>query len=430
MIHRRRDFLSRSAAAGALPLLSGLAFPAFAQFRVEVSGVGATQVPIAIAHFRDEDKINVALSAIVRADLERSGLFRGADVTDVVDETARPTFTDWRGRSADALVGGSVTRLADGRYDVRFKLWDVVKGVELGGQSNAVAQGDLRLAAHRISDYVYEKLTGDKGVFSTRVAYVTKAGKLYTLRIADADGESGQVALTSPEPIISPAWAPDGHELGYVSFESQKAVIWVQDVLTGKRRMVANFRGSNSAPAFSPDGSSLAATLSRDGNSQLYLLNRDGSNARRLTTSSGIDTEPAFAPDGRSVYFTSDRGGGPQIYRVPVGGGNAERVTFSGSYNISPAVSPDGRTLAYINRSGNGFRVMVMDLSGGDPQAITDTTDDEGPSFAPNGRLLIYATRAQGHDVLMTTTLDGKIKARLVSTLADVREPAWGPFSR
>ena len=408
-----------------------LALPvAQAQFRVEMSGVGASQVPIAIARFRDEDRYGQALSAIVRADLERSGLFRGVDAPEVIDEMAAPAMAQWRARAADALVVGSVARLADGRFDVRFKLWDVVKGVELGGQSTLVAQADLRLAAHRIADYVHEKLTGQKGVFSTRIAYVTRAGRNFTLRIADADGEGGQVALNSAEPIISPAWSPDGRELAYVSFESQKAVVYVQDVVSGKRRVVANFKGSNSAPAWSPDGQTLAVTLSRDGGSQLYLIGRNGDNVRRLTQSMGIDTEPAFSPDGQFVYFVSDRGGSPQIYRTSVSGGGAERITFAGSYNISPAVSSDGRTLAYIARQGNAFRLYTQGLSGGAPQLLSDTSDDESPSFAPNGRLIIYASRAQGRDVLMTTTLDGKIRARLVSTNADVREPVWGPFGR
>jgi TolB protein len=422
----RRTFLASSSA--------GLALPALAQFRVEISGVGATQLPIAIARFRGEEALgNAALSPIVRADLERSGLFRGVDAPQVLDETAQPAYADWRSRNVDALVGGSVGKLADGRYDVRFKLWDVVKGADLGGQSNAVAPADLRLAAHRIADWVYEKLTGDKGVFSTRIAYVTKAGSRYTLRVADADGENAQVALNSPEPIISPAWSPDGKQLAYVSFESQKAVVWAQEVASGKRRQIANFRGSNSAPAWSPDGKGIAATLTRDGNSQLYLLGAGGGEPRRLTSSAAIDTEPVFTRDGRTIYFVSDRGGGPQIYRMPAAGGAVERVSFAGNYNISPDVSPDGRLLAYVNRSnGNTFRVMVLDLAsaGAEPQAITDTSDDESPSFAPNGRLLIYATQSQGRDVLMTSTVDGKIKARLVSTLADVREPAWGPYGR
>jgi len=421
----RRTFTAASAGLA-------LAGSALAQFRVEIAGVGATQVPIAVAKFRDEDKTTQALSAIIRADLERAGVFRGIDTNAAIDETAQPVMADWRARSADALVAGSVTRLADGRYDVRFKLWDIVKGQELGGQSNAVQPADLRLAAHRIADYVYEKLTGDKGVFSTRIAYVTRTGTRYALRVADADGEGGQVALNSPEPIISPAWSPNGQELAYVSFELQKAVVYVQDVASGKRRVIANFRGSNSAPAWAPDGQSLAVTLSRDGISQLYTMGRNGESPRRLTTSQSIDTEPVYTPDGRTIFFVSDRGGGPQVYRTPASGGGVERVTFTGNYNISPALSPDGRYLAYISRQGNAFKLYLMDLGtpGATPIALTDTSDDESPSFAPNGRLIIYASRAQGRDVLMTTTLDGKIKAKLVSTAADVREPMWGPYGR
>jgi len=415
-----------------MPALLGVVGVARAQFRVEISGVGATQLPIAVTRFRDEDKAPQPVASIIRADLERSGLFKPSEAEGTaLDETSRPVMTDWRGRNVDALAAGSVQRLADGRFDVRFKLWDVVKGAEIGGQASAVDPADLRLAAHRIADYIYEKLTGDKGVFSTRIAYVTKGGGRFTLRVADADGEGGQVALNSPDPIISPAWSPDGRELAYVSFESQKAVVYAQEALTGKRRVIANFRGSNSAPAWSPDGQTIAATLSREAGSQLYLMGRTGDNVRRLTTSSAIDTEPVFAPDGKTVYFVSDRGGGPQIYRIGTGGGNVERVTFVGSYNISPAISPDGKTLAYVTRQGNNFRLTTQDLAAGaQPVGLTDTNDDESPSFAPNGKLIIYATRAGGRDVLMTTTLDGKIKARLVSTTADVREPTWGPYGR
>lgn len=414
-------------------LAAFITLPAWAQFRVEISGVGATQLPVAIARFRDEDKAgpNAPISAIIRADLERSGQFRNLDVSAALDETSQPSMTEWRGRGADALLAGSVSRLADGRWDIRYKLWDVVKGRDLGGQSLAVVTADLRLAAHRIADAVYERLTGDKGVFATRIAYVTRAANRFTLRITDADGEGGQVALTSVEPIISPAWSPDGRELAYVSFEQQKAVVWVQDVASGQRRAVANFRGSNSAPAWSPDGRQLVLSLSRDGGTQLFSMGRDGSGLKRLTQSSAIDTEAAFAPDGRSVYFVSDRGGGPQVYRMAAAGGNADRVTFAGSYNISPAISPDGRTMAYISRLGGGnFRLHAMDLADGNVRALTDTNDDESPSFAPNGKLIIYASRAQGRDVLMTSTLDGRIKTRLLSSGLDVREPVWGPFNR
>jgi len=412
--------------------LGAAALPALAQFRVEVTGVGLTQLPIAVAPFRGEAAAPQKVAAIIQADLERSGQFRGIDAAGaVLDESTRPDVTPWRQKGADSLATGSVTRLADGRYDVRFRLWDVVKGQDLGGQSYAVAAGELRLAAHRIADFIYEKLTGEKGIFSTRIAYVTKAGNRYNLWVADADGENAQSALASPEPIISPAWSSNGTQLAYVSFESRKPVVYVHNVAGGQRRLIANFRGSNSAPAWAPDGRTLAVTLSREGGSQLYTIDANGGEPRRLTQSAGIDTEPVFSPDGRSIYFVSDRGGAPQIYRMPSTGGNPERVTFTGGYNISPAVSPDGRWLAYISRIGGAFKLQVMELSGGGAvNSITDTTADECPSFAPNGRLIVYATRQNGREALMTTTLDGKIKARLAGQGGDIREPDWGPFQK
>ncbi len=427
------------AAAPLLPLrrqvlaaiLSLPALPALAQFRVEVTGVGLTQLPIALAPFRGEAQSPQRISAIVQADLERSGQFRSIDAAGAaLDEVSRPDMAKWRQKSADSLVTGSITRLADGRYDIRFRLWDVVRAQDLGGQSFVVSQGDLRLVAHRIADFVYEKLTGERGVFSTRIAYVTKAGGRYSLWVADADGENAQAALSSPEPIISPAWAPNGTQLAYVSFESRKPVVYVHDVASGRRRLIANFRGSNSAPAWSPDGRQLAVTLTRDGSSQLYTIDANGGEPRRLMQSSGIDTEPVFSGDGRTIYFVSDRGGAPQIYKVAASGGNAERVTFSGSYNISPSVSPDGRWLAYISRVGGAFKLHVMDLGTGAVSAITDTTADENPSFAPNSRLIVYATQQQGREALMTTTLDGKIKARLAGQGGDIREPDWGPYQK
>jgi TolB protein len=413
-------------------LLGAAALPAWAQFRVEVTGVGLTQLPIAIAPFRGEQDVPQKIAAIVQADLERSGQFRAIDPRSagVLDETSRLDTGPWRQAGADSLAVGSITRLADGRYDVRFRLWDVVRGQDLGGQSYAVTAGDLRLAAHRIADFIYNKLTGERGVFSTRIAYVTKAGTRFNLWVADADGENAQSALASPEPIISPAWSPTGAQLAYVSFESRKPVVYVHDVATGRRRLLANFRGSNSAPAWAPDGRTLAVTLSREGGSQLYTIDANGGEPRRMLQSGAIDTEPLYSPDGRTIYFVSDRGGSPQIYRVPSTGGSPERVTFNGTYNISPAISPDGRWLAFISRVNGAFKLHVMELPSGQATALTDTTADESPSFAPNGRLVVYSTRQNGREALMTSTLDGKIKARLAGQGGDIREPDWGPFQR
>jgi len=429
MISTTNAYVRRACLGVCMAGLAVAAAPTAAQFRVEISGVGGTQIPVAIPPLRDQAQSGQPIAEIVRADLTRSGLFKITNSNDALDETTPPLMSYWRSRGTDALLAGSVSRLADGRYDLRYRLWDVVKGQPLMAQSEAAQAIDLRSAAHRIADNIYEKLVGDKGVFSTRIAYVAKAGSRYTLHVADADGEGAQTMLSSAEPIISPAWSPDGRELAYVSFERQKAVVWVQEITSGKRRVVANFRGSNSAPAWSPDGQQMAVTLSRDGNAQIYLVSRNGDIVRRLTASSSIDTEPVFAPDGVQLYFVSDRSGGPQIYRAPVAGGPVERVTFTGGYNVSPAISPDGRYMAYISRQGNALRLFLMELSGdAAARGLTDTNDDERPSFAPNSRLIIYATRLGGRDVLMTTTLDGGIKTSLAVTQADAREPVWGPF--
>ena len=429
LLYRRACLQGGLLFAGAAPLA------ALAQFRVEISGVGVTQLPIAVMSFRGEDAAPQKIGAIVQADLERSGQFKAIEAGAAnLDESSRPEMSMFRQKGADHLVAGSVTRLADGRFDVRFRLWDAVRNQDLGAQSFAVPAGDLRLTAHRIADFVYEKLTGEKGVFSTRIAYVTKSGQgnnqRNTLWIADSDGEGAQSALASPEPIISASWSPNGAQLAYVSFESRKPVVYVHEVANGRRRLLANFRGSNSAPAWSPDGRQIAITLSRDGNSQVYAMDSGGSTEpRRLSQSGGIDTEPVYSPDGKSIYFVSDRGGAPQIYRMPSGGesaGRAERVTFNGNYNISPALSPDGKRMAFISRVSGQFKLHVMELGGSDALVLTDTRDDERPSFAPNSKLILYATRQGGKEALMTSTVDGRIKARLATQGGDIREPHWG----
>ncbi|MFM1987562.1 MAG: translocation protein TolB [Pseudomonadota bacterium] len=416
-----------------LPLLAGLvAGPALAQMRIDVSGVGATQLPIAIAGFAADGRAPVDVAAVVRSDLARSGAFRVIDPAQTVSDTAPVDFAGVRSRGAETFVAGSVARLADGRYDVRYRLYDAVKQSPITGESLIAPEADLRLAAHRIADAIFERLTGEKGVFSTRIAFVSKQGNRYRLNVADWDGENVQSPLVSPEPIISPSWSPDGGRLAYVSFEQKKPVVYVHTLATGQRVAVANFKGSNSAPAWSPDGRTLAVALTLNGLSQIYLINAtDGANARRLTTSNAIDTEPVFSPDGRTLYFTSDRGGSPQIYRMPVGGGDASRVTFGSSYNVSPRVSPDGRNLAFVTRRDGRFFVATRDLAGGGNETVlTDGGQEESPSFSPNGRWIMYATQQGGRDSLMATSVDGRVKQRLSTSLGDIREPSWGPFAR
>ncbi len=420
----------RSLAVLGLMLL--LAVPARAQLSIEITGAGAQRIPVAVVAFAGEAALGASISSIVRADLERSGLFRGLEVPPLSPhptEAAKVNYAEWRSRLADALVLGSVAARPDGRFEVRFKLFDTVKQQDLSGVAYTLGKDQVRATAHRIADFVYEKLIGAKGVFSTRIAYVVKRGNRSELQIADADGLGEETALASFEPIISPVWSPDGKRLAYVSFEAKRPVVYVHSLLDGKRTVAANFRGSNSAPAWSPDGSRLAVCLSREGGSQIFLVNPDGSNLRRLTSSSSIDTEPRFSPDGKWIYFTSDRGGSPQVYRMASSGGEAQRVTFEGGYNVTPRPSPDGKMLAYITRNEGKFQVALLDLGNRQSQIITDSDRDESPSFAPNGRMILLATVTGGRGVLSAVSADGRFKQRLSAAAGgDLREPAWGPF--
>lgn len=422
---------SRPFAAAALLLVLAClpAAPARAQMQIDVSGIGAVQYPIAVTNFQIDGRLAQDVVGVIRGDLARSGAFKVIDPSVTLSDTATINGPEFRAKGADAVLGGSIARLADGRYDLRFKLTDVVRQTPLAGESIVATESDLRYAAHRIADVVYEKSTGVRGIFATRIAFVSKAGSRYRLHVADWDGENVQTALTSPEPIISPKWSPDGARLAYVSFESKKPVVYVSTLSNGQRQAVANFKGSNSAPAWSPDGRTLAVTLTRDGLSQLYLIDADGGGSpRRVTSSSGIDTEPTFSPDGRQIYFTSDRGGSPQIYRIAASGGDAQRITFGSPYNVSPRVSPDGKSLAFITRRDGRFLVAQKDISGGGEQVLSDGGREEAPSYAPNGKWIMYATQSGGRDTLMAVSVDGRVKQRLSSAIGDIREPTWGPF--
>ncbi|MFC7297224.1 Tol-Pal system beta propeller repeat protein TolB [Herminiimonas aquatilis] len=403
---------------------------AHAQLRVEIAGVGANQIPVALATFGDESLAPQQVSAIIKADLLRSGYFKVIDTGTVLTENSAVNLADWKSRGADALVVGSVQRLPDGRFDVKYRLFDTNKGSQLSSLALANQPQFLRVSAHKIADDIYEKLTGIRGVFATRVAYVTKSGKEFRLEIADSDGEGTQIALRSNEPIISPAWSPDGTKVAYVSFENKKPVVYIQDLVSRQRTVAANFKGSNSAPSWSPDGKRLAVALSRDGLTQVFVVNADGTNPRRLSSSNGIDTEPQFSADGQSIFFTSDRSGGPQIYKMSANGGEARRVTFSGAYNISPRISPDGKFLAYISRREGKFQLFILDLTNGQEQRLSDTVKDESPSFSPNGKYLMYATESGRRGTLAVVSVDGQVKQRLTTQAGDIREPTWGPFMK
>ncbi len=427
---------------------------AAAQIRIEVIGGGATQRPpplsasdfpcnystagnatqiaVAIAPFRDESGLKQSMTSVIAADLARSGLFKIVDSAGAKPqhEPDQLDYAYWRARGADTVAIGSVSPASDGRYEVRFRLMDAVRQTQVAGFSYVAAPGQLRLTAHKIADVVYEKLAGEPGAFATRIAYVVRRpAKRYELHVADADGFSPQTILSSNEPIISPKWSPDGSRLAYVSFEQRKPVVYVQSIVTGQRQAVANFFGSNSAPAWSPDGRRLAVVLSRDGGSQINIINADGSGQPvRLAASASIDTEPNFSPDGSAILFTSDRGGSPQIYRIPVSGGQPQRMTFDGSYNVSARYHPDGKSFTFIHRCSGRFAVAVQDLTTRQVQVLSDGGVDESPGFAPNGRMILYASVAGGRGILAAVSSDGRVKQRFTEDAGDIREPAWGPI--
>ena len=414
-------------------LLTALALGARAQdsLSIVIEGSDAKPFPVAIPVFENEGSLPHSISEIVRADLERSGKFQMIDLGLLsLPESRLPDLPALASRGADAALAASVLPSSGGRFEIRFRLLDSHKSnnASLGGLSLQTTPTQYRLTAHRIADFIYEKLTGIPGYFSSRIAYVVKTGSRYELQVADADGMNAQTALRSPESIISPAWSPDGTRLAYVSFEAKKPIVYVHTLATGQRKVLANFKGSNSAPAWAPDGKRLAVVLTKDGLSQIYTINADGSGARRLVTSSGIDTEPAWSPDGQWIYFTSDRSGGPQIYRTSAsGGGGVERITFQNPYNVTPRPSADGKKLVFVTRSDTGFQVAVMELASRQITILTNSARDESPSFAPNSNMILYATDIGGRGMLSAVSADGGIRQRITIQASDVREPAWSP---
>ncbi len=408
-----------------LPLTAGAALD------IEIVGGAAQQIPIAIVPFAQSSSQKEDVSLVIAADLRRSGLFRTLETRGVVNQPhdlPEVKYPEWAALQAQALVIGKVEPAAAGRFKVSFRLLDVLKQGQLAALEYDVSAAQLRQTAHKIADVIYQTLTGQPGIFSTRIGYVLKNGNRYSLVVADADGYGAQTVLASTEPIISPAWSPDGTRLAYVSFEKKKPIVYVQSLTTGQRIVLANYKGNNSAPSWSPDGKRLAIVLTQGANSQIHVINADGTGLKQLSHSQTIDTEPQWSPDGKWIYFTSDRGGSPQIYRMSALGGESQRVTFDGSYNVSPRLSPDGKQLAFIRRDGGKFQVAVQDLATSQVQVLSDSAGDESPSFAPNGKMIMYATSINNKGVLSVVSSDGRVKQRLSET-GDVREPAWSPAS-
>ncbi len=410
-----------------LSCLMFFAVPAHAVLNIEITGAGEHQTPISLVRFSGDAAIAQGLLELVSNDLNRTGLFKLIDPAGKSPHEPRDIRpAEWAG--VEAVLIGTVEPQAEGKVAVKFRLLDLVRNAELMSQVVTAKEDQVRAIGHRIADLVYERLTGSPGVFSTRIAYVSRDAGVYRLVVADSDGDNEQALLTSREPIMSPAWSPDGRQIAYVSFEKSRAMVYVQSLTSRQRTLIADFPGSNSAPSWSPDGSKIAMVLTRDDESQIYIANSNGKHLRRITYSEAIDTEPSFSPDGSSLLFTSDRGGSPQIYRVSIEGGNAERLTFESGNAFSPRFHPDGKSFVFAHFREGVFHIAVYDIESRQTQILTVGGWEKKPSFAPNGKMILFATELQGRGILATVSSDGRVKQKMVAQRGDIREPMWGPF--
>ncbi|WP_460875202.1 Tol-Pal system beta propeller repeat protein TolB [Rhodanobacter koreensis] len=405
---------------------------------VDIVGGVKTATPIVVVPFAQQGgaPLSTDIADVMRNDFNRSGKFRSLAKSDIVETPSQGSdikFATWRLLKQDYITVGRISDAGGGMLKVEYELWDVNKQQSLLAQAFTVPAGDLRGVAHQIADQIYEKITGVRGAFWTRIAYITAVGlgnnTTYSLIVADSDGYNPQVVARSKESLLSPAWSPDGRKIAYVSFESGNSNIYIQDITTGSRQLVSSHKGINGAPAFSPDGSKLALSLSYVGNPEIYVLDLGSRQETRLTNNLAIDTEPTWAPDGQSIYFTSDRSGRPQIYQIPATGGAAERISFQGQNNLKASVSYDGKQIAMVQGNGNVYRIAILDRSlGGQVRYVSPGPIDDAVSFAPNASMLLYAATEGSRGVLYSVSNDGMVRQRLALADGNVQEPAWGPY--
>jgi len=404
---------------------------------IDIRNGTASAIPVVVVPFGFEGTMppETDVAGVVSGDLNRCGQFKALDKKDIIESPTRGKdikFQTWNQLKQAYIVVGREIENPGGDVRVEFELYDVAKQQQMLGLAITSQKTGLRDVGHQVADLVYEKITGVRGAFWTRIAYITSTGVgsniNYALMVADSDGVNPQTVVRSREPLLSPAWSPDGRKLAYVSFERGNSSIYIQEIATGAREVVSSAKGINGAPSFSPDGSKLALTLSYGGSPDIYVMNLATREKVQLTKHFAIDTEPTWMPDGQSIIFTSDRSGKPQLYQVSANGGEATRVTFAGEYNARATISYDGKHIAMAQGAGNVYRIAVLDRATGESKAVSVGNLDESPSYAPNGSMILYAATEGPRGVLYAVSADGRVRQRLILADGDVREPAWSPF--